>query len=70
MTSAVSFRPPLAVLSLAVLGLLGFGAAPAAIAEEKLSKDPIVFGVGVDPASATFVLAAQNKDFEKAGLNV
>jgi NitT/TauT family transport system substrate-binding protein len=70
MTSAASFRPPLAVLSLAVLGLLGFAAAPAAIAQEKLSKDPIVIGVGVDPAYATFFLAAQNKDFEKAGLNV
>jgi NitT/TauT family transport system substrate-binding protein len=70
MTSVVSFRPPLAVLSFAVLGLLGFAAAPAAIAQEKLSKDPIVIGVGVDPAYATFFLAAQNKEFEKAGLNV
>lgn len=70
MTSVSSFRPRIAVLSLAMLSLGGTFATPAAMAQEKLSKDPIVIGVGVDPAYATFFLAAQNKEFEKAGLNV
>ena len=69
MTSRRLPKPRLAVLSLALLAL-GAAAAPAAMAQEKLSKDPIVIGVGVDPAYATFFLAAQNKEFEKAGLNV
>jgi NitT/TauT family transport system substrate-binding protein len=68
MTSASSFQLRLAMLSLAAI-LVG----AAAIAQEKpaaLSKEPIVIGVGVDPAYATFFVAKQEKLFDKAGLNI